>query len=158
VTAGLSKAYGLPGLRIGWIAGPPETIADLWRYKDYSTIGPGALSDVLARAALEPDRRARILERTRRILREHFPVVERWIRDGDGLLELVPPLAGAIAYVQYRRNMPSVDLFERLRDEKNVLVVGGHHFEMEGFLRIGFGGDRSILEEGLSRISEVLAS
>jgi aspartate/methionine/tyrosine aminotransferase len=57
VTSGLSKAYGLPGLRIGWIAGPPARIASMWSYHDYTTIAPGALSDALARHALEPARR-----------------------------------------------------------------------------------------------------
>ena len=65
VTSGLSKAYGLPGLRIGWIAGPPARIASIWSYHDYTTIAPGALSDALARHALEPARRERLLARTR---------------------------------------------------------------------------------------------
>src|SRR5256885_15500594 len=66
VTSGLSKAYGLPGLRIGWVVAPPALIAALWSYHDYTTISPGALSDVLARRALEPERRGEILKRTRR--------------------------------------------------------------------------------------------
>jgi len=49
VTCGLSKAYALPGLRIGWVVGPAQTIAELWGRKDYLTISPGSLSDVLAR-------------------------------------------------------------------------------------------------------------
>ena len=65
VTSGLSKAYGLPGLRIGWIVGPPSRIASLWAYHDYTTIAPGALSDALARRALEPARRARASSRGR---------------------------------------------------------------------------------------------
>src|SRR5512142_2374067 len=63
VTSGLSKAYGLPGLRIGWIVGPPPLVASTWSYHDYTSIAPGALSDRLARVALA--RRARILARTR---------------------------------------------------------------------------------------------
>ena len=43
VTSGLSKAYGLPGLRIGWIVGPPTFVASAWSYHDYTTISPGAL-------------------------------------------------------------------------------------------------------------------
>ena len=54
VTCGLSKAYGLPGLRIGWVVGPADHMEELWSYKDYTTIGPGALSEKLARVALEP--------------------------------------------------------------------------------------------------------
>src|SRR5206468_7447740 len=68
VTSGLSKAYGLPGLRIGWIVAPPPIVASFWSYHDYTTISPGALSDVLARRALEPGRLERILARTRGIL------------------------------------------------------------------------------------------
>src|SRR4029450_5250351 len=48
VTSGLSKAYGLPGLRIGWIVGPPSLIASLWSYHDYVTIAAGALHGLLA--------------------------------------------------------------------------------------------------------------
>ena len=55
------------GLRVGWLAGPRETIADLWRYKDYTTIGPGAISDRLAQVALTEPKRTAILERTREI-------------------------------------------------------------------------------------------
>src|SRR5690606_39703378 len=58
VTSGLAKAYGLPGLRIGWITGPPAAIDELWGVHDYTTIAPGALNDLLARIALSPDGRA----------------------------------------------------------------------------------------------------
>ena len=66
ITSGLAKAYGLPGLRIGWIVGPSSRMESLWSYHDYTTIAPGALSDALARRALEPGRRASILARTPR--------------------------------------------------------------------------------------------
>ncbi len=154
VTSGLSKAYGLPGLRVGWVVSSPETIADLWRYKDYTTIGPGTLSDLLARAAL--GRRPQILERTRRILREQLPIIQAWVSAQAGLFEMIPPRAGAFAYLRYHLDVSSLSLFERLRDEKGVLVVPGRHFEMEHYLRIGFGGERDVLEKGLSLISEVL--
>lgn len=158
VTGGLSKAYGLPGLRIGWVVSAPGPIADLWRYKDYTTIAPGTLSDFLARAALDPNRRPRILERTRRILNDQLPIVESWVRREDELFTFVPPRAGAMAYLQYHRELPSLELFTRLREEKSVLIVPGQHFGMEHFFRIGFGGERSVLEAGLSGISEVLRS
>src|SRR5207244_3969492 len=79
VTSGLSKAYGLPGLRIGWIVGPPATIAALWSYHDYTTISPGALSDFLARRALAPSHRARILARSDALMNENFPIVAAWL-------------------------------------------------------------------------------
>ena len=55
VTSGLSKAYGLPGLRIGWAVGPPALVASLWSYHDYTTISPGATaSDMPNRTWLSP--------------------------------------------------------------------------------------------------------
>jgi hypothetical protein len=78
ITSGLSKAYGLPGLRIGWIVAPPPLVAGFWSYHDYVTIAPGALSDRLARVALAPARRARLLDRTRAILRGNLPLIEDW--------------------------------------------------------------------------------
>ena len=90
VTSGLSKAYGLPGLRIGWIAGPPDLLSDLWAVHDYTTIAPGALNDRLARIALEPERRRQLLARTRTIIRANYPILRRWIEKQDGLTHAAP--------------------------------------------------------------------
>lgn len=158
VTCGMSKAYGLPGLRIGWVVGPSDTIADLWGRKDYLTISPGALSDVLARKALRPESRARILARTRGILRANYPVLDQWMRGHADSLRVVPPRAGAIAYPRYAWRINSTELVTRLRDEQGVLVVPGDHFGMDGFLRIGFGGEPADLGAGLARIDALVSS
>jgi len=156
VTGGLSKAYGLPGLRIGWAVGPAGTAAELWGRKDYLTISPGALSDRLARAALRPDVRARILGRTRGILGANYPVLEEWVRRRGELFRLVAPRAGAIAYLRYGWPVNSTELVTRLREEQSVLVVPGDHFGMDGFLRVGFGNEPQDLRAGLDRIDAVL--
>jgi aspartate/methionine/tyrosine aminotransferase len=155
VTSGLSKAYGLPGLRIGWIVGPPAFVASTWTYHDYTTIAPGALSDALARRALEPARRERILNRTRSILNANFPVIAAWL-DGHGdLFSYAPPDAGAIVYVRYRLPVNSTELVTRLRTDKSVLIVPGDHFGMDGYLRIGFGEDIAYLRSALERIGDL---
>jgi hypothetical protein len=158
VTSGLSKAYGLPGLRIGWIVGPAEKIAALWSYKDYTTIGQGALSDRLARVALEPARRHQILERTRGIVRRQFPVIEKWARGHGELFDFHAPLAGAIVYLRYSLPVGSTALIERLRDEKSVLIVPGDQFGMDRYLRIGYGAEPQVLAQGLGLFSDLLAS
>jgi aspartate/methionine/tyrosine aminotransferase len=157
VTSGLSKAYGLPGLRIGWAAAPPGLISDLWSYHDYTTIGPGALSDRLARVALEPSRRRQLLDRTRRILTTNYPVLRDWIGRQAGAFGHAAPKAGAIAFVHYAHPLNSTDLVSRLRTEKSVLMVPGDHFELDGYLRVGFGGDRRALSAGLERLQDLLA-
>ncbi len=158
VTSGLSKAYGLPGLRIGWVVAPPALVAALWSYHDYVTISPGALSDHLARRALEPGRRARILARTRGILNANYPVIEGWLRAHGTLFTFSAPDAGAIVYVRYHRPINSTVLVNRLREEKSVLIVPGDHFGMDGYLRIGFGDEPDYLRSGLDRVHEIIAS
>jgi aspartate/methionine/tyrosine aminotransferase len=158
VTSGLSKAFALPGLRIGWVVAPPPVIEDLWGIHDYTSIAPGAINDRLARIALAPERRDALLARTRGILRTNYPVLKRWIRRRPAMLRHVAPEAGAIAFVRYALPIGSTRLIERMRDEQSVLVVPGDHFEMDGFLRIGFGCDPELLIPALERIGEVLDS
>ena len=157
VTSGLSKAYGLPGLRIGWIAGPPSLIASFWSYHDYVTIAPGALSDRLARIALKPERRAQLFERTRNILRSNLPLVEAWLTEAGGF-SWIKPEAGAIVYVRYDHAINSTTLANRLREEKSVLIVPGDHFGMDGYLRLGFGEPPEYNRSGLDRLRDLLAS
>jgi len=157
VTSGLSKAYGLPGLRIGWAVAPPPLIASMWEAHDYMTIAPGALSDALARRALGPHRE-KILRRTRAILNANFPIVARWLDDRRDSFDYAAPDAGAIVYVRYRQPVNSTELVTRLRKEKSVLIVPGDHFGMDGFLRIGYGDEPGYLQEGLHRVHELLTS
>ena len=163
ITSGLSKAYGLPGLRIGWIAGPPETIASLWSYHDYTSIAPGALSDRLARAALAPARRARAARADARDPARqppgHRTVAGVGRRAGSpAAFSWIRPEAGAIVYVRYRHPVNSTHLVTTLRETRSVLIVPGDHFGMDGYLRIGFGEPSSYLLEGLTRLRETLAS
>jgi aspartate/methionine/tyrosine aminotransferase len=158
ITSGLSKAYGLPGLRIGWIVAPPSFVASTWAYHDYTTIAPGALSDRLARVALAPERRAWILARTRRIVRDNLPLIEAWLHEHDPMFSWIRPQAGAIVYVRYNYQINSTELVTRLRNEKSVLVVPGDHFGMDGYLRLGFGERPEYLRQGLERLHSLLNS
>jgi aspartate/methionine/tyrosine aminotransferase len=154
VTNSLSKAYGLPGLRLGWIVGPPNLIQDLWGRTDYTTISPSTLSDHLATVALEPVTRRRILDRTRGIIRQNFQAMKDWIDSQEGLFTYRPPDAGAICYLRYRPRVNSSEFAEKLRVEKDLLVVPGDHFGMDHYLRLGFGNPRDELMEALERIAD----
>ena len=153
VTNSLSKAYGLPGLRLGWIVGPPDLVQELWGRTDYTTISPSSLSDHLATIALEPNTRAMILGRTRQIIRENFGAMKEWIDAQEGLFSYRPPDAGAICYMRYRPEVNSTEFAEKLRVEKDILVVPGDHFGMDRYLRLGFGNPRAELMEGLERVA-----
>jgi len=154
VTNSLSKAYGLPGLRLGWIVGPPDIVPELWGRTDYTTISPASLSDTLATMALEPATRGRIMARTRGIVRANLGLLKNWIDAQEGLFSYRLPDAGAICYARYHAPVNSLDFAEKLREEKSVLVVPGDHFGMDSYLRIGFGNPEDELLEGLELIRE----
>ena len=156
VVSGLSKAYGLPGLRVGWIVTMRDLAEKLWSYHDYTTICPTALSDYLARKALEPEMRAKILARTRRILQMNLPLVKDWVDGNKENFSFLPPLAGAIAYLKYKLKINSSRFADRLLREKSTLIVPGDHFGMDGYLRIGYGSPREYLTAGLNRIGELV--
>ncbi|MDH3733629.1 MAG: aminotransferase class I/II-fold pyridoxal phosphate-dependent enzyme [Gemmatimonadota bacterium] len=158
VTGSLSKAYGLPGLRLGWITGPESQREEFWGRKDYVTITPSALSDIAADHVMRPENRAKILERTRGIIRANLPTITGWFDRYPDLFRYRAPDAGAICYVKYLLDLNSTELAEQLRSEKSVLVVPGDHFGMDRYLRIGFGNPLADLEEGLERIADLLGA
>ncbi|HZE27886.1 MAG TPA: aminotransferase class I/II-fold pyridoxal phosphate-dependent enzyme [Terriglobales bacterium] len=157
ITSGLSKAFGLPGLRIGWIVGPPKTIAQLCRYRDYTTLTPTMLSERLARITMEPGRREEILERTRSIIRSNLPKLERWIHSHDDVLTYIPPVAGAIAYLKYNLPISSAALFDQLIKKRSVLITPGAHFGSGRYIRVGFGYDVDYTLRGLARVDLTIA-
>lgn len=156
VTNGLSKAYGLPGLRIGWALAGKGLASRLWSYHDYTTIGPGALSDFIARRALQPESRANILGRTRQILTANLSLLKGWVNEQE-FLSFIPPRAGGVALLKYSLGIGSVRLAEELRKRKSTLIVPGEHFGMHHRFRIGYGIEQQHLKEGLHRIGGLLS-
>lgn len=153
-TCGLSKAYGLPGLRIGWAVSPRETAGELWARKDYTSIFPSILSDMLARKAL--GMRDRILERTRGILRANWPGMAAWLARNGHVVSAVSSKAGAFVYARYNLRISSTELITRLKDEEDVLIVSGDQFGMDGFIRIGYGNEPEDLQAALGRLTAFL--
>lgn len=152
VTSGLSKAYGIPGVRIGWIVAPGSLAAQCWTQHDYLTIGPNKMSDRIARVAVEPANRERCYARTREILVHNLPIARAWIESFGGRITWREPDAGAIALIKYDSALRSVTLADRIRTRQNTLVVPGSHVGLEGHLRVWLGGREDFLREGLRRI------
>ena len=156
VVNGLSKAYGLPGLRVGWIVAPPAFTQETWSRHDYTTIGPSGASDHLAAVALEPRVREKLLERTRRILNANYPVMEAWLKGFGDTFTWYAPQAGAICWARYKQSIPAAEIVEKVRAQHSVLLVPGDHFGMPAFLRFGFGGELQHLQEALAETERAL--
>jgi aspartate/methionine/tyrosine aminotransferase len=152
----MSKAYGLPGLRIGWVVGPVDTIDDIWARHEYTTISATILSNKLAAIALSPEVRLRIIQRTHNYIRKGYSVLQQWMDSHKNTFSLTPPQAAAIAFVRYHFDINSTEFTERLRKEKSVLIVPGDHFGMDKFVRISFGLPEDYLTSALDRIHDFI--
>jgi aspartate/methionine/tyrosine aminotransferase len=156
-TGSMSKAYGLPGLRLGWAVAPAAIIDQIWTRHEYTTISATALANKLAALALSAERRPGIIARTRGYIRRGWPVLQEWLDSHPGVFSVRPPDAAAIAFARYHLPINSTELAERLRTEKSVLIVPGDHFGMDHFLRLSFGLPHDTLRAGLDRIHQLIA-
>jgi len=156
VCCGLSKAYALPGLRLGWLAGPKEIINKSWASHDYTSIASGILSNHVAALVLQPDRRKKVLNRNRKILNENLVELEKWIDKHKTLFNLFPPKAGGMAFLRYSLEINSTELATKLMKEKSVFIVAGDLFGMDHYLRIGIGSEKNYFLAGLSLFDETL--
>ncbi len=148
VTSGLSKAFGLAGLRLGWICGPQDMIEQLWSIHDYTTIAVTKVTEVLGTLAVAEWREG-LWSRARKTLRHNFPVLKDFVARNE--LRWVPPEAGAIAFLRYPWKLPSTKVAAAAL-QRDVLVVPGSYFRQDGYLRVGYGMSMETLEEGLGRL------
>lgn len=150
----LSKPFGLPGLRIGWIAGPPDLIAACWAARDYVSLSPGKLNDALAVIALR--HRDELIERTREIVSRNLETAEAWFIANADLVAWNPPRGGLLALMTYALDIPSLELANGLAEDASVMLAPGSVFNIEHHLRIGIGQEPEIFAEGLERTSDYL--
>ena len=156
VNAGLSKAYRLPGLRLGWTVGPRDYIEKAWAFHDYTSISIAFHSDWVASKILKKERRKEILDGTKKHLNENLNTLREWVGSLDGKLSMNLPQAGAIAFVRIHMNESSEKLTYHIRDNFSVLLTAGKWFGLEGFLRFGYGPPNQYLSAALERIGTSL--
>jgi aspartate/methionine/tyrosine aminotransferase len=145
----LSKPFGLPGLRIGWIAGPAEIVAKCWAMRDYVSLSPGKLNDALAVLALK--HRERVIQRTQAIVRKNLAAARAWFAEHADTVSWTPPRGGLLALLRYALDIPSLELSNRLAEKYGVMLAPGSAFGVEHHLRIGIGQTSEVFAEGLRR-------
>jgi len=149
----MSKAYGLPGLRLGWLVAPEDLIPALWRRHEYASITATMLSMRLAEEALAPANRPRITERARGLIRRGFATLKTGLDVHPGVFSVVPPQASAMSFVRFDLPLDSRDLAARLLKEEDVLVIPGACFGFDRHFRFSSALPGAHLSEGLERIN-----
>jgi aspartate/methionine/tyrosine aminotransferase len=158
VNCGLSKAYGLPGLRLGWSVSNENYIQKSWETHDYTSIAIGRLSDMIAAYVLRPENRIKTLNRTREALSRNLILFQTWVKLFQGKINFISPDAGAMAFANYEWKINSTKLIEKVRDEASVMLVAGDWYGMDHYLRFGYGAKQTDLETALERITPIFNS
>lgn len=152
-----SKAYGLAGLRIGWVLASAEMMEELWRRHEYAVIAAAGPSMKLAEIALQPEKRVALLDRQRQLSRTGHTLLANWIRTQEGRFSVSPAVATSIAFVRYHFDMPSAELADHIRQKASVLVAPGAYLGTEYHLRITVGYEPAKVTAALDRIGAVAA-
>jgi aspartate/methionine/tyrosine aminotransferase len=151
-TSSLTKAYGLSGLRCGWILAEPELAKRMWQLNDlFGNIPahPAELLSVIALGNLDAiSNRARTLLERNRLLLDGF-------LDSRDDLEAVRPPFGTVVFPKVKQARVD-ELCSLLREKYETSVVPGKFFEMPSHIRIGIGCDSEMLEAGLERLGSAL--
>ena len=134
----VSKSYGLPGLRIGWVAcRDPALLERLRELKLYTTICSSAPSELLVALALRHSEE--LIGEARALVLENLPQLEAFLACHDELLEWVPPAAGPIGFPRVRDGRDVRAWCERVAAEAGVLLLPGYVYDEPGHIRMGYG-------------------
>ena len=150
----LSKPYGLPGLRIGWMAGPRDVIERCWGMRDYITLSPGKLNDALACLALR--HHDKIVERNRGIITTNLAAATAWIDSRQDVLSWTAPRGGLLGLLKYNLPVDSLTLADSLATEYSVMLAPGSAFGYEKHLRLGIGQRPDVFAKGLVEAGRAL--
>jgi aspartate/methionine/tyrosine aminotransferase len=148
----MSKAFGLAGLRIGWVATKNAELRNrLASFKDYTTICASAPSECLATIALR--HWEKLVERNKNIISGNLKLLDAFFRRHSSLFRWVRPRAGPIAFPRTLFTDDVKRFCDQLRLEKGVLLLPGSKYGFgNSHFRIGFG--RKDMQEALARMEE----
>ncbi len=152
--SGLSKTYGLPGLRIGWLATQQTDLPMRWlTLKDYTTICNSAPSEILGLIGLRAG--DQLAQRNLAIIHKNLAIVEAFCACHAAQIQWLRPQAGSTAFPRWLGAASLDALCQRALDEQGLLIVPGSLFDLPGnHFRVGLG--RRNLPQVLEHFDELL--
>lgn len=148
----LSKAYGLPGLRVGWCLAVPEVLERLVRLRDYTTLSLSPLVEHVATRAIENG--DLLLQPRLAQARHNLELLQSWVNHHGEFVSVARPQGGVCVFMRIHDVADIEDFCRELADKYKVLLVPGTSFRQPNHVRLGFGCSTRELTEGLSRLSE----
>ncbi len=152
VTSSLTKAFGLSGLRCGWVLANPELTRRMWHINDLFGVNAAHPAELMSVIAL--DNLDRVINRAKALLNANRPVLQDFLDSRDDI-EYFQPEWGAIVFPKLRQGSVE-DLDKLLRHKYETAVVPGSYFDMPQHFRIGIGGEPEMTRVALERLSTAL--
>ena len=150
----MSKAYGLAGLRVGWLVSRDREVLDrVLRFKHYTSICNAAPSEFLSRIALMHSQT--LLSRNRQIIEENKKTAAEFFCRYPQVFEEKPMQAGPVAFHKLRIPMTADEFCRRAVEQQGVLLLPGNVFGGENqYFRMGYG--RKNFPENLQKLEAFL--
>jgi len=152
VTSSLTKAYGLSGIRCGWVLAQPELVKRMWQIIDFTYGSPVHPAELLAVTALDNINQVR--DRARTLLETNRVLVNEFLA-GQAFLDCEPSRFGTTVFPRLRAGRTD-EFVKMLHEQFETSVVPGEFFEQPQHFRIGFCGATDMLRGGLERMSAAL--
>jgi aspartate/methionine/tyrosine aminotransferase len=150
----MSKTYGLPGLRLGWLASRDHQIlAKCTELKYYTTICSSAPSEFLTALALR--HRDRIVDRNRQIVLRNLALLSAFLQRRSDLFSWTPPNASPIGFVHFKPAQDAHQFCETVVQQSGVLLLPGSVYDQPRHIRFGYG--RANMPESLSQLDNWLS-
>ncbi|TMC06078.1 MAG: capreomycidine synthase [Chloroflexi bacterium] len=152
-TGTLSKAYGLPGLRVGWVVAPGDVIDRSIALKDRTTLSLSPLTELIASRALTGADRLLALRLPE--ARRNLDALAAWAGERPGQVGWTRPAGGVCSFVRLP-DEDDVAFCRSLARERGVVLVPGLAFDSPGHARLGFGVPADVFDRGLDELGRHL--
>ncbi|MGB5885604.1 MAG: aminotransferase class I/II-fold pyridoxal phosphate-dependent enzyme [Acinetobacter venetianus] len=146
----LSKIFGMPALRIGWIAGPEDIINKIINYKRYTSVCNSLLCEKIAIEVLKNSELH--INRYNRIIKNSYPLLKEFVIKNHKYVSLVESKNTPFAWLNLNTDISSFEFCKRLLDEHKMLVMPAEVFGYEKGIRVTYGRDVKTLKEGFTRL------